>query len=124
MVFLYYLNIFVTMTTKQEIQNNLGSRLTEIRKRKKLSQKKLAEKANVSINTISELERGVKFTGADVLARLANCLEIEVSDLFIRENHMPFNYDHLKTEVKMTINGAVKECFKEFNTELPKKKSS
>ena len=108
-------------TTRKEIQNNFGIRLMEIRKRRKLSQNKLAKKANVSINTISEIERGVKFIGAAVLAQLVNCLEIDVSDLFISENQKPLKYEQLITEVKTTINEAVKECFKELNYDLLKK---
>ena len=42
----------------------------------------LAEKANISMNFLSEIERGLKWPYPENLQNLADCLDIEVYELF------------------------------------------
>jgi transcriptional regulator with XRE-family HTH domain len=51
-----------------------------------LSQADLAEKANVSVNFISDLERGIRWPRADTIARIAQALSVAASDLFKEED--------------------------------------
>jgi transcriptional regulator with XRE-family HTH domain len=51
------------------------------RKRAKLSQEKLAEKASLSTVFISHIERGVENISLDAIARIAKALGVRVRDL-------------------------------------------
>ena len=53
----------------------LGKRIKELRTDLGLSQKELAEKVGVAVNTISQYESGISKTSSDVLAKLAVELE-------------------------------------------------
>ena len=66
--------------------NNLsrafGNRLVTIRKTKRLTQEKLAEKTGISIDFLSMLERGYRSPSFTTIEHLANALAIEVKELF------------------------------------------
>lgn len=49
----------------------VGNRIKELRKGLELSQKQLADKIGVAINTLSQYESGLSKTSIDVLANLA-----------------------------------------------------
>lgn len=53
----------------------LGKRIKELRTDLGVSQKELAEKVGVAVNTISQYESGISKTSIDVLANLAVELE-------------------------------------------------
>jgi len=73
--------------TQQELQKNFGKKVAFYRKKmNKWTQSILADKMNVSINTISQIENGKTFISADRLANLANILKIEVYQLFMPDN--------------------------------------
>ena len=60
----------------------LGEAIRKYRARSKLSQEKLAEKADLSTVFISEVETGKKTISVDSLLRIANALKIALRDLF------------------------------------------
>ena len=60
---------------KQELEN-IGKRISERRKQMGLTQEKLAEQMDVSIQMISNLERGVKAIRIDNLVRLSQILKV------------------------------------------------
>lgn len=60
---------------KQELEN-IGKRIGERRKQMGLTQEKLAEQMDVSIQMISNLERGVKAIRIDNLVRLSQILKV------------------------------------------------
>ena len=92
------------MITKQKIKTIFGTNLKRFRLQKKLSQAKLAEKIDVYINTISEMERGIHFTNDEYLARLSNCLEIETYELFLPENITPpITYEQFLASIEKKI---------------------
>ncbi|MGX7202798.1 helix-turn-helix transcriptional regulator [Enterococcus plantarum] len=66
------------MTMKKLIKNNLH----EIRSSTNITQEELAQKVDVSIQTIQSIEKG-KYKPSDSLAlNIANSLNKEVSDIF------------------------------------------
>ena len=67
----------------QTVAQLFGSRLREIRKRKGLSQERLAEATALSTNYIGEMERGLKAPGLAVIVRLSRALGVTVHDLLI-----------------------------------------
>ena len=66
----------------QAIKATLGKNIKFLRFRREFSQADLAEKAEISIIFLSNIERGVKFPMPDVLARIAEALDVEVYELF------------------------------------------
>ncbi len=59
-----------------------GKRVKEIRKRQGLTQARLAEMVNLSVNYISQIETGEASPTFRVLVRLAEGLDVELKDLF------------------------------------------
>lgn len=60
----------------------IGLRIKELRKTKRLSQEKLAEKAETSPNYLSRMERGTENPTLDMLIKLGNALEVEIWEMF------------------------------------------
>ena len=60
----------------------IGLRIKELRKTKRLSQEKLAEKAETSPNYLSRMERGTENPTLDMFIKLASALEIEMWEMF------------------------------------------
>jgi len=67
---------------EQELKNALGKNIKYFRFRRQFSQADLAEKANISITFLSNIERGNNFPQAKTLCNIAQALEIEVWELF------------------------------------------
>lgn len=56
--------------------------LAKIRKQKKLTQRKLAQKSGVSYNTIIKMERGgIKNPKIETVIKLANALGVSIDEL-------------------------------------------
>jgi transcriptional regulator with XRE-family HTH domain len=64
------------------LKENVGRNLKELRLKKKLSQEKLAEKAELSLSYVSELERGNRTPTLPVIEQLAGALGVPAQRLF------------------------------------------
>ena len=64
------------------IEQEIGRRIKEIRKQKKIPQEKLAEMIGISPNYMSALERGAYNIKLDLLVQIIDCLDITADDLF------------------------------------------
>ena len=64
------------------IEQEIGRRIKEIRKQKKMPQEKLAEMIGVSPNYMSALERGAYNIKLELLVQIIDCLDITADDLF------------------------------------------
>lgn len=73
------------------IEKRIGSRITEVRISKGFTQSQLAERVNVSNETISRLERGVSVPSLKTLEKIAECLKVPLSTFFSFENSSPRN---------------------------------
>ncbi len=65
-----------------KLQKHVGARIYELRTKANLTQAQLAEKADVSNDTISRIERGIRSPSFEVLERLAKTLDVEIRELF------------------------------------------
>ena len=70
---------------ERELKNILGKNIKFFRFRSQYSQSKLAEKANISITFLSNIERGNSFPYAATLCDLAQALSVQVHELFKSE---------------------------------------
>ena len=71
----------------EEIKAALGANIKSLRTQRRYSQAELAERADISIIYLSNIERGVKYPKPAVLFQLAESLEVEVFELF-KSNHI------------------------------------
>lgn len=67
---------------------DFGKRIAKIRRAKKLSQEKLAERVEMSPNSISNIERGKNNVTYSTLIDLAKGLKMDISQL-VDENYLP-----------------------------------
>ena len=60
----------------------LGKRVKYLRRLKNLTQAQLAERVDLSVNYISQIETGVASPAFNTLSTLAKGLEVDIKDLF------------------------------------------
>jgi transcriptional regulator with XRE-family HTH domain len=101
----------------QAIKATLGKNIKFLRNRKEFSQATLAEKADISSIFLSTIERGVKYPKPDILARIANALDVEVHELF-KTNLIPDDsrelINRLSEDITKNVNLAMTEIFKQY----------
>lgn len=59
----------------------IGKRIQTFRKKRKFSQKQLAERLGISSSLVSNWEQGINRPGADIIAALCAVLEVSPSEL-------------------------------------------
>ena len=95
----------------------LGENVKFLRLRKGLTQAVLAEKANISVIFLSSIERGTKYPKAETVARLAQVLEVEIFELFIRKE-VPTHQimiNHLSDDIKKNMITLLDNIFKQYS---------
>jgi transcriptional regulator with XRE-family HTH domain len=65
-----------------DLKKLTGARIYELRSKARLTQEQVAEKANISKDTVSRIERGIRSPSFDILQRLAAVFHVEVCELF------------------------------------------
>lgn len=65
----------------------LGKRIKELRKRKDLSQEKLAELAKIEPTSLSNIENGRNYPSFATLESIINALEVSFIDIFKFQQH-------------------------------------
>ncbi|MCD8378626.1 MAG: helix-turn-helix domain-containing protein, partial [Candidatus Gastranaerophilales bacterium] len=65
-----------------ELQTKLGQRIKQLRLTMGLSQEKLAEKLDIAINTLSNIERGNSFMTSATIEKLVKIFGISYEELF------------------------------------------
>ena len=95
----------------------LGKNIKSIRSHRELTQAVLAEKANISVIFLSSIERGTKYPKADILARIAQVLDVEIFELF-KGDLVPADTKKLITniskDITKKINSALNDIFKQY----------
>ena len=90
----------------------LGANLRKFRNRREWSQMELAEKANISMNFLSEIERGLKWPYPENLQNLADSLDIEVYELFRPETALEPEISKYMERFTKDVTIAVQESVK------------
>jgi len=80
-------------------EKRLGIRLRELRKTRHLTQEEFAELAGFSIQHVGDIERGQASPTFSCLCRLAEVLDVSVSDLFA----VPENTEPDETEMRQNL---------------------
>jgi len=79
-----------------------GDLIKEFRKDKKLTQKQLADKVNLTSQVISNIERNYTSVSAEDLVNIANALEVTLNQLLSKDSHNK-NIDPLSNKEKTDI---------------------
>ena len=70
---------------QREEYKRIGSRIREIRLQKRMSQAKLAEKANISLSHVSDIETGKSTLMLPTFIRITEALQVS-ADVLLRSN--------------------------------------
>lgn len=70
---------------RAQVQRELGRRLFDARRRRRMTQQQVADRARMSRNNVSMLERGVHTPDLWSLLCLAEALQVEPDTLIARE---------------------------------------
>ena len=92
-----------------ELKKNIGKRIKELRKKRGLSQERLAELVNIEQNTLSYIETGNNFCSAETLEKLITALKIEPEELF--------DFGHYKDN--QTLLGEINLMLNAFPEKIP-----
>ncbi len=91
---------------------NIGAAVKSLRKERGLGQKELAEKCNISVNALSQIETNITFPHKKTIDNLCSALNIPVSYLLffsIGDEDVPYE----KREAFNYLNNAVKNVLKD-----------
>ncbi|MGC1376057.1 MAG: helix-turn-helix domain-containing protein [Anaerolineales bacterium] len=73
------------LASKNAISVDVGNRLRQLRETRKMSMRALAQKSGLSANALSMIERGKTSPSVSTLYRLADAMDIPVTDFFSPE---------------------------------------
>lgn len=85
----------------------IGERIQELRKKRKLSQEQIAERADISPNYLSRIECGKENPTLDMFIKLARALGTEMWEIF------DFGHEGSTGQLTDTVNKLLKETDEE-----------
>lgn len=104
-----------------ELKRRLSANIKKIRKSKNLSQFELAEKANLSDQTINSIEGKRLWPSDKTMIKIANALETDASIFFLPENYAEnaasksiVIIPELKDALKKNVDYLIEEFFKSY----------
>ena len=65
-----------------DLRSKFGNRLRQLRRQADLTQEKLAAKADISVDFLSLVERGINAPSFENIDKLANALGVPILELF------------------------------------------
>lgn len=77
------------------IKELLGKRIRELRKEHNITQEVLAEKSNIEIATLSNIERGKNYPNYETIEKLSLAFDIMPYELFV--------FEHLNTQNHLVL---------------------
>ena len=78
-----------------DLKKLIGSKIRKYRKKKNLTQEKLAEKAGLHLTFIAHIESGKKVCSINTLNKISQALNITIDKLFIPVEKIPRDVDVL-----------------------------
>lgn len=93
------------------IQQCLAQNMKRYRKKLKLSQAALAERAGTASNYIALIEVGKSFPSLPMLEKITHALEIDALDLFDKQGLSVINKSELLTDVLQSVTEAITKTF-------------
>ncbi|WP_461257255.1 helix-turn-helix domain-containing protein, partial [Treponema sp. R80B11-R83G3] len=81
--------------TEKDLRDILSQNIKRFRSYQKLSQAEFAEKVNISIPFLSDIENGKKWGSPATLVKIAEALNIETYELLKPESIIPDNAENI-----------------------------
>jgi len=101
----------------------LSDNIKLYRGRYKWTQAELAEKINISINFLSDIETAKKWPSPITLVKLANIFNIAVYELLKPRDILPDNFNHIMEKYTEDIFTAITGVHNTYVSKLRKKRS-
>jgi len=108
--------------TERELLKVLSGNIKLFRERYKWTQADLAEKINISINFLSDIETGKKWASPITLVKLACVFSVEVYELLKPVNVLPDNINPFMEKYTEDILSAITEVHDKYLSKLKKRK--
>ena len=102
------------MISGQDIRSLLGGRIQFFRKRLQMSQATFAEKVDLSITSLSQIERGLKYPTSETLSRITNVLGVNVCELF-QNDQTPMEHRNLLMRFKNDVLKSVQAVYMSYD---------
>jgi transcriptional regulator with XRE-family HTH domain len=106
---------------KANIKEILAANLRYNRRKKGLTQEKLAEMADISLRYLAMLELGNSFPSCETLEKLSNALDIQTFQLFYPSSTPEGAMLHLEQSIIANLEGIVSMVLKQSENDLFKK---
>ena len=87
---------------KSDLLISVGRRIAHARMDKGYSQAMLAEKANISVSHLSNIERGRKSLSAEVLLRIAEALQVSAEGILFTD--IPQVHKEVERQIDINLN--------------------
>jgi transcriptional regulator with XRE-family HTH domain len=101
----------------QVIKDILARNIKYFRYHRELSQSQLAEKADISVTFLSNIERGKMFPKVETLSRITESLNVDVHELFkadlVPEDNKKM-MNRLTEDMTKNVNLAMSEVIKQY----------
>jgi len=98
---------------EQELRAILGKNVKFYRTQKSLSQAELAEKVEISVSFLSNIERGNSFPFPNTLCKLSKVLNVEVFELF-KGKLVPSDSKELIYQISLEVTEHVSDIFRQY----------
>jgi transcriptional regulator with XRE-family HTH domain len=109
---------------ERELLKVLGLNIRQNRTRLKWSQADLAEKVDISINFLSDIETGKKWASPITLVKFADVFGIEAYELLKPSSVLPDNITNAIEKYKGDIYSAIEDVHRLFLIKLNNKKNN
>jgi transcriptional regulator with XRE-family HTH domain len=89
---------------KADLKASFGNKVRALREAQRFTQDELADRIGRSVDTVSNIERGIYATRIEVAGRIAQALKVDLADLFdFRDNVRPSaDREHRRTVRNLT----------------------
>lgn len=84
------------------LKKELGKRIQQLRKSKKMTQEALAEIIDIDPKNVSKIENGNHYPSAETLVAIAKALDVEIFELFVFKDSLP--YESMKQDIIDSLN--------------------
>jgi len=84
------------------LKKELGKRIQQLRKHKKITQDTLAELIGIDPKNVSRIENGNSYPSPETLVSIAKALDVEIYELFVFKEQIP--YEQMKKEIISALN--------------------
>ena len=108
--------------TENQLRTIVKTNIKRFRSNRKWTQAELAEKLDISINFLSDIENGKKWLSPATMVKVASVLGIEPYELFRPSGTPPFSgtalFSRYNEEVVQAVTVSIEQIFNNFQTQI------